>query len=192
MRPSASPISPSAQRSQKPSAPRAGVWSFGVETRERDRLARREIGRDAADRADLALDVVEPDVAFGGGVEFEHAERPEAILESAPDLAGKPVADRQPQLVRLLGRGRAGRRRDSGRVRRYTETPCNPSARRRPRSGAPRNAPRSRRSRRSPAARRSRRRRRRCDASAGNHRAGRRRSRSARPANQWVQTTMRR
>ena len=102
MRPSASPTSPSAQRSQKPSAPRTGDLGIVVETRKRDRVAEREVRRDAADRADLAFDVVEPDVALGRSIEFEDTERSEPIDERPPHFLRKPVADCDPQAVRLL------------------------------------------------------------------------------------------
>ena len=81
---------------------------FGVETRKRDRLARRQIRRDAADRADLALDIVEPDVAFRGGIEFEHAERPESIEEARQTSAASPLPIARRSLW-AFSSGRGGR-----------------------------------------------------------------------------------
>ena len=75
-----------------------------VETHQRDRVAEREIWGDAADRADLAFDVVEPDVALGRGIELEDAQRSKSIQEGLPNVARKPVADRDPGTMRLLGR----------------------------------------------------------------------------------------
>ena len=110
MRPKASPISPSAQRLQKPSAARAGNWEFMVEAHERDRVAQREIRRDTADRADLAFDVVEPDIAFRRSIKFEDAERSESIQISARQTSSEsplPIAIRSLMSL-LLGADRRG------------------------------------------------------------------------------------
>ena len=73
-----------------------------VETRERDRVAEREVRRDPANRSDLAFDVVEPDVAFRRSIKFENADWSESVENGAPNLLRKPVADREPQPVSLL------------------------------------------------------------------------------------------
>ena len=57
-----------------------------VETRERDRVAEREVRRDPADRSDLAFDVVEPDIAFRRSIKFEDAEWSETVQNGAPNL----------------------------------------------------------------------------------------------------------
>ena len=62
-----------------------------VELHERHRKAMREKGRHAADRAGLALDVVERDVALGRGVEFEDARNGEAFLECSQMSAPRPL-----------------------------------------------------------------------------------------------------
>ena len=101
MRPSASPISSSAQRSQNPSAPRSGACASASKRASAIGVARGEIGRHAADRADPALDIVEPDVAFGGGVELEHLRIGRTGRQRAPDVGRNAVAEREPQLVRF-------------------------------------------------------------------------------------------
>src|SRR5438105_13905758 len=68
----------------------------------------RQERRRTADRARLALDVEQRDVAFGRGVELEDARDAEARLELAPHVEAEPVAAGEPQLVRALERMRRG------------------------------------------------------------------------------------
>ena len=77
-----------------------------VEARQRDGVARGEERRLPADRADLALDVVERQVAFGGGVELEDLGQAETLGEGAPHVGGKPIAAGEAQPMRLLRRRR--------------------------------------------------------------------------------------
>ena len=108
MRPSASPISSTPQRAPKPSDPRHGA-PFGVEARQRDRVARGEERRLTADRTDLAFDVVERQVAFGGGVKLENLRHAETLCEGGPHVGGKSIAEGKTQaMAPLVGRGRRG------------------------------------------------------------------------------------
>ena len=55
--------------------------------------------RDAADGAGAAFDIVEREIAFGGGIEFQDLWDGEAVLEDFPHIARQPIADRQAQSV---------------------------------------------------------------------------------------------
>ncbi len=101
MRPNASPTSSTPQRAQKPSGSALRLFSLIIEARQRDGVARGEERRLAADRADLALDVVERQVAFGGGVELEDLGQAETLGEIAPYVGGKPVAAGEAQAMRF-------------------------------------------------------------------------------------------
>ena len=90
---------------QKPPAPRAGLARRGVEFHQRQRKARREKRRDTADRSDLALDVIERDVAFGRSVKLDNARNGEPFLEFLPDVGAKPIAAAKAQPMRALARG---------------------------------------------------------------------------------------
>src|SRR5262249_21757098 len=57
---------------------------------------------DATDRARLALDVEQREIAFGRGVEFEDAGKRKACLEIFPDIAAQAVAAGEPQAVTIL------------------------------------------------------------------------------------------
>src|ERR1700722_9252550 len=59
---------------------------------------------DAADRARPTFQVVEREIALGGGVVLEDARNPKARLEDLPDLGAQPVAAREAQRVRDMGR----------------------------------------------------------------------------------------
>ena len=59
----------------------------------------REQRRNAADRARLALDVIEREIAFGRCIKFEDARDREARLEFFPDVAAQAVAAGKPQPV---------------------------------------------------------------------------------------------
>src|SRR5208282_3436672 len=63
-----------------------------------------EEGRNAADGADLAFDVVERDSAFGRCIEFQDARNGESLLEFFPDVGAEPIAAADAQAVRALAR----------------------------------------------------------------------------------------
>jgi hypothetical protein len=65
-----------------------------------------EEARQAADRTWLALDVIEREVALGGGVELQDARDREPLLERLPDIAAEAVATADPQAVIALERVR--------------------------------------------------------------------------------------
>jgi hypothetical protein len=73
--------------------------ALGVDLDDRGREAMRQQRRDAADRADLALDIVEREIAFGRRVKFEDARDREAGLELLPDVTAQAVAAGEPQPV---------------------------------------------------------------------------------------------
>ena len=58
-------------------------------------------GRNAADGADLALDVVERHVAFSGGIELQDARNLETRLEFLPDVGLQAIAAAQPDAMGL-------------------------------------------------------------------------------------------
>ena len=90
---------------QKPlSGSRAGRARGGIEFHQRQREAVGKEGRNAADGADLALDVVERNVAFSGGIEFQDARNLETRLEFLPDVRLQTIAAAQPDAMRLLAR----------------------------------------------------------------------------------------
>ena len=148
---------------------------LGVELDERQREAMGEEGRNAADGADLALDV---DTA-------KHCLRSRHRIPGSAEWrsgrwnfsqisARKPVAAAQPQPMRALARVLRRVERDSGTARRYTETACSRNrTTSSQKSAAPRTCRGSPPSRRRPAPRRSRPRRRCCDTSAGSRTCGR-------------------
>ena len=57
----------------------------------------RQQRRNAADRARLALDIVEREIAFGRRVEFQDLRNGKARLERFPDVAAQAVAAGEPQ-----------------------------------------------------------------------------------------------
>ena len=61
-----------------------------------------EEGGNAADGADLALEVEQRHIALGRGVEFQDARNAEALLEFLPDVGAQAVAAAQPQPVCAL------------------------------------------------------------------------------------------
>ena len=63
-----------------------------------------EEGRNAADGADLAFDVVERDIAFGRRIEFQDARNGESLPEFLPDVGAQPVAAADAQAMRALAR----------------------------------------------------------------------------------------
>ena len=63
-----------------------------------------EEGRNAADGADLAFDVVERDIAFGRGIKFQDARNGESLLEFFPDVGAQPIAAADAQAMRALAR----------------------------------------------------------------------------------------
>src|SRR5262249_49287694 len=73
--------------------------AFRIHLDDRRRKSMRQERRNAADRADPALDIVEREIAFGRRIEFENTRNCEARLEFLPDVAAQPVAARQPQPV---------------------------------------------------------------------------------------------
>src|SRR5262249_26870620 len=79
-----------------------------VKMHQRQRKARGEEGRNAADRAGLSFYVVERHVAFGGGVEFQDARNDKAALKFLPDIGRQSIAAAKPQamgaIVRMLRR----------------------------------------------------------------------------------------
>ena len=69
-------------------------------------MALRQEGRDAADRAQLALEVDERRVALGRAVELDDARDAEALLEALPDVRPQAVADAEAQAVLAVARVR--------------------------------------------------------------------------------------
>ena len=69
----------------------------------------REQRRNPADRAGFALDIVEREIAFGRGVEFEDLRYRKARLEGFPDIAAQAVAAGEPEPMArfIFGRRRA-------------------------------------------------------------------------------------
>ena len=59
----------------------------------------RQQRRDPADRAGLALDIVEREIAFGRRIEFEDPRNGKTRLKGFPDVAAQSVAADQPQPV---------------------------------------------------------------------------------------------
>src|SRR5262249_6341123 len=72
---------------------------------DRRRKTMREQWRNAADRADLSLDIVEREIALGRRIEFENPWNRKACLERLPDIAAQAIAARHPQPVLALERG---------------------------------------------------------------------------------------
>ena len=87
---------------QKPFASRSGVGGFRVELDERQREAMGEEGRNAADGADFAFDVVQRKIAFGRRVEFEYPRNGKSGLELLPDVGAQSVAAADAQAMRAL------------------------------------------------------------------------------------------
>src|SRR5262249_23239360 len=79
-----------------------------VEAHDLGREARGHPPRQAADRALLALEVEQRDVAFGRGVELDDVRNPKALFELRPDVGPQAVAAGEPQPVRALLRVRRG------------------------------------------------------------------------------------
>src|SRR5205085_10001606 len=69
-----------------------GCIRFDVELHERCRESMGEEERDASDRARLALDVEQRDVAFGGRVELQDLWNAKPLLEVVPDVSSQAVA----------------------------------------------------------------------------------------------------
>ena len=53
-------------------------------------------GGNAANGAGLSLGIVEREIAFGGGIEFQHLRYGKPLLETFPDIARQAIAHRQP------------------------------------------------------------------------------------------------
>src|SRR4051794_30267597 len=64
--------------------------------------------RHATDRAGLALDIVEREIAFGRRVEFKHLRNPKTRLKIPPYVAPQAVAAGEPQPMRAIKFGRCG------------------------------------------------------------------------------------
>ncbi len=168
----ASPASPRAQGMQRPSSLANRHAGLRVDANDRRRKAMRQQRRNPADRARLALDIVEREIAFGRRIEFENLRNRKARLKGFPDIAAQAVAAGQPKPMSRLRIPMAAPSEDSGRARRYTGTACNPSARYRARSRLRKTCPRAPPRRPRSACCRARRCRRRCDRPAGNRTAG--------------------
>ena len=70
-----------------------------VELYQRQRKARGEERRNAADRADLSFHIVKRHVAFGRRVELEDARNDKAVLKLLPDVGLQTVAAAKPQAM---------------------------------------------------------------------------------------------
>src|SRR3954447_7406145 len=75
---------------------------IGVELDETGRETMREQRRDAADRAGLALDVEQREIAFRRRVEFEDARNGETRLKIVPDVTAQAVAADESQAMPVL------------------------------------------------------------------------------------------
>src|SRR5580704_19213314 len=64
----------------------------GIGFHQRQRKAMGEKRWHAADGADFAFDIVERDVAFSRGVEFQDLRDSEPVLEFLPNIGTQPVA----------------------------------------------------------------------------------------------------
>ena len=62
----------------------------------------RQQRRNPANRAGLALDIVEREIAFGRRIEFKDARNRETRLKGFPDIAAQAVAADQPQPMLVL------------------------------------------------------------------------------------------
>src|SRR5262249_50717395 len=79
--------------------------ALAVHLHDRRRKTMREQWRNAADRADLSLDIVEREITLGRRIEFENPWNRKACLERLPDIAAQAIAARHPQPVLALERG---------------------------------------------------------------------------------------
>ena len=73
-----------------------------MKTRKRDLIARGQIRWRPTNRANLALDIVEPDVAFRRRIEFQDVEGSKSIGKGAPNIGGESVTDREAEPMGLL------------------------------------------------------------------------------------------
>ena len=87
-------------------AVRVAQWraGFRVELDERQREAMGEKGRNAADGADFAFDIVQRKIAFGRRVEFQYPRNCESGLELLPDVGTQSVAAADAEAMRALAR----------------------------------------------------------------------------------------
>ena len=92
-----SPGSSTSHSMQKPCRSRTGCWLFDVETHDLGRETAGDEPRQPADRAFLALEIEQRDVAFGRGIEFDDLRDLEPLLEFRPDVGPQPVAAGQAQ-----------------------------------------------------------------------------------------------
>ena len=98
-----------------------------IEPDQRGRQAVRQERRNAADRAGLAFGIVEREIAFGRGIEFEDLRNPEAVLERRPTRRAASRCRRQAGCDARARADAAAPAPDSGRARRYIETACSRS-----------------------------------------------------------------
>src|SRR5206468_12894943 len=75
---------------------------IGIELDETGREAMRKQRRNATDRAGLALDVEQREIAFRRRVEFEDTRNGETRLKIVPDITAQAVAADEPQAMPVL------------------------------------------------------------------------------------------
>ena len=83
------------------------LLALHVEAHDLGREARGDPPGQASDRAFLAVEIEQRDVAFGRGVELDDLRDVEAPLELRPDVGPQAVAAGKPQPVRALVRAAA-------------------------------------------------------------------------------------
>ena len=104
---------------QKPSGAAHRLLGVDVEAHDLDEELPLHPFRDAADRADLAVEIEEDAVALRRRVPFEDFRDAEAPLEIRPDVGPEPVAAGEADACASSPADASGCSGDSGRARRY-------------------------------------------------------------------------